>query len=232
MCVNYTPTRHEKLDHFKLTDESVDNWKDETWQDYPAPIFRHDSTGNRQLLVAAYGMVPKTKMPIGVKRFSTMNARAETIGQLRTFAKPWREGKLCLVPMQNFFEPCYESGNAERWRISLAEEPDFAVAGLYNEWDEVEGQKSFSFTQITINADDHPLMRRFHKPGDEKRSLVVVHKNDYDDWLSCKNPEFARTFLQLYPAELMRAEPVPKKIKKLDLKSDSQQESLFNTPHD
>jgi len=113
-----------------------------------------------------------------------------------------------------FFEPCYETGKAERWKIGLNQSqdqaPDFAVAGLYKEWEEANGGTSYSFTQITINADHHPLMKRFHKPGDEKRSLVIVHKNDYDDWLSCKNPELARSFLQLYPAELMHAEAVTK----------------------
>jgi len=210
MCVNYTPTRPEKIEYYNATSKDLDDWKKETWQDYAAPIIRHSTGGNREALLAIYSMVPKTKMPPGVKRFSTMNARAETISELRTYAKPWREGMLCLVPMQNFFEPCYESGKAERWRIGLTEETDFAVAGLYKEWDEGEGKKSYSFTQITINADDHPLMKRFHKPSDEKRSLVVVQRNDYDDWLSCKNPEFARAFLQPYPAELMCAEPVVK----------------------
>jgi hypothetical protein len=32
----------------------------------------------------------------------------------------------------------------------------------------------------------------------------------YDDWLACKNPELAKTFLQRYPAELMHGEPAPK----------------------
>ena len=27
---------------------------------------------------------------------------------------------------------------------------------------------------LTINADAHPLMRQFHRPGEEKRSLVAI----------------------------------------------------------
>ena len=34
---------------------------------------------------------------------------------------------------------------------------------------------------ITINADEHALMRRMHKPGDEKRSLVIL-PHDEVDW--------------------------------------------------
>ena len=41
----------------------------------------------------------------------------------------------------------------------------------------------------------HPLLRRMHKPGEEKRSLVIVSPDDYDTWLECKDPELARTYL-------------------------------------
>ncbi|MFZ6686371.1 SOS response-associated peptidase [Undibacterium sp. SXout11W] len=220
MCVNYTPTRKEQLAHFNVSGQHLDDYKLETWQDYSAPIIRHHC-GKPEVLLAAYSMIPKSKMPPDVKRFSTMNARAETIGQLRSYAKPWRESKLCLVPMQHFYEPCYESGKAERWEIGLKHEDDFAVAALYREWPEENGAVSYSFTQITINADEHTLMKRMHRPGDEKRSLVIVPRSDYDEWLSCTDPEFARTLLQLYPAELMQAHPV-QRIKK------SESASLFD----
>lgn len=146
-----------------------------------------------------------------------MNARSETIGELRTYSHPWKEGNLCLVPMEHFCEPCYETGKAVNWNIGLIDDPDFAVPGLYKEWQEDDGSVSYSFTQITINADEHPVMKRFHKSGEEKRSLVILRPEDYDDWLSCKNPEFARTFLMPCPPEIMRAEAatLPPRAKKL-----------------
>ena len=49
----------------------------------------------------------------------------------------------------------------------------FAVDGIWRAWQEEQGY-TFSFSQITINADTHPLLRRMHKLGDEKRSLVIV----------------------------------------------------------
>jgi putative SOS response-associated peptidase YedK len=57
-------------------------------------------------------------------------------------------------------------------------------------------------------------MRRFHKPGDEKRSVVIIPEDQYDDWLGCKDPELARTFLQLYPADLMNAYAAPRPSQK------------------
>ena len=251
MCVNYTPTRKELLPSQFNAELKIDiDWKPETWQDYLAPFIRHNQHGEREALVGAYSMIPKQRIAAGVKRFSTMNARAETVGQLRSYAKPWREGQLCLVPMQHFFEPNYESGKAERWRIGLNDASDFAVAGLYREWrdpqsggsqmndlqegsvvDENGNLSSFSFTQLTINADEHGLMRRFHQPGDEKRSLVILHQDDYDAWLACRNPEQARAYLQLFPAERMWAEPQPSKPrlskkKTLEPKNESPVDSL------
>ncbi len=44
------------------------------------------------------------------------------------------------------------------------------------------------------------------------RSLVIVPATDCDEWLGCKAPESARTYLQPYPAKLMVGEPAPKVV--------------------
>ena len=108
--------------------------------------------------------------------------------------------------MTEFFEPNWESGKHEPWAIGMADGSPFAVAGLWKAWAEEDGSESYSFTQLTINADNHPVMKRFHKPG-EKRSLVIVEEDEYDDWLACRDLEAARSFLRLFPAEGMRAMP-------------------------
>jgi putative SOS response-associated peptidase YedK len=137
-----------------------------------------------------------------VRPFDTMNARAETVGQLRSFSGAWKRNQLCLVPMTAFYEPSYENGSAVRWGIGMADKAMFAVAGLWREW-ETEAGLEYSFTQLTINADEHELMRRFHKPGDEKRALVIVPQNEWDDWLNCTDTEYARSFLRHFPATNM-----------------------------
>lgn len=37
---------------------------------------------------------------------------------------------------------------------------------------------------LTVNADEHPVMKQFHKPGDEKRTPVVIAPALHDAWLS------------------------------------------------
>ncbi len=46
-----------------------------------------------------------------------------------------------------------------------------------------------------------------HKPGDEKRSVVILRPADYDEWLHTKNIEAARSLLQLYSANEMAVQP-------------------------
>ncbi|OHX10467.1 hypothetical protein BI347_22075 [Chromobacterium sphagni] len=199
MCVNFiSASRRQLLEHFGM-DAGDWQWPDQAWQDYQAPILtRHG------LRLASYGFIPKRHQPLGV-RLSTMNARAETIGELRSYREAWQRGQLCLVPMQAFFEPCYESGRAVRTRIGLADGAPFAVAGLWRKWREADGSISVAFTQITINADHHALMGRMHKPGDEKRTLVIISPPQYDAWLNCRNPEMARAFLTAWPVAGMAA---------------------------
>lgn len=54
------------------------------------------------------------------------------------------------------------------------------IAGLWSSWRNPAGDVTFSYTMQTIKADQHPFMRQFHKPDDEKRSVVILHEQDYD----------------------------------------------------
>jgi putative SOS response-associated peptidase YedK len=62
-------------------------------------------------------------------------------------------------------------------------------------------------TMITVNADGHPIMSRMHKPADEKRSVVILRPDDWEEWLTTSNVEAARAMLQLCAADDMVAEP-------------------------
>ncbi|WP_321941622.1 SOS response-associated peptidase [Paraburkholderia tropica] len=214
MCTNYAAARRNHLlRHFGV--EPPDSpWRDEIYKDYPAPIIRRAADA-RCASIASFGIVPRKHIPAGVRVFDTMNARAETVGEKRSFSSAWKKLQLCLIPCESFYEPDYETGKAVRWRIGTKEGEPFSIAGLWREWSE-EGGKVLSFTMLTLNADDHPLMRRFHKPGAEKRSVVIVRPGDYDDWLESRSTDEARSFLKLYPADAMCAEsfPVPRKIDK------------------
>lgn len=226
MCTNFQPSSLQKVvESFCAKVSPEAEWPTDVYQDYLAPIIRAID-GERVASLATFGMVPKTHMQPGV-RISTLNARAETIAQKPSFSAAWKAGQTCLIPMQWFYEPNWETSVHERWRIGLRDWADFAVAGLWREWRAKDGSKSLAFTLITINADEHALMKRFHRADDEKRALVIVAPDEYDDWLNCRDMELARSFLRLYPSEMMQAEASPREKKKAKEKPDDPQGALF-----
>ncbi|MDC7717770.1 SOS response-associated peptidase family protein [Vogesella sp. DC21W] len=208
MCVNYLPaTRRQLREHFAVTPPETE-WPDECWQDYAAPILLPGSNGQLQAYAANYGFVPRRHQREGI-RLATLNARDDSVALRPTWRDAWQRSQLCLVPMLAFFEPCYETGRAVRHRIALADGQPFAVAGLWRRWQEADGSSSLAFAQLTINADEHPLLRRMHLPGDEKRSLVLVPRSQYGRWLGCRQPATATRLLLPYPAGLMASCPAP-----------------------
>ncbi|MFC4484305.1 SOS response-associated peptidase [Cupriavidus campinensis] len=147
------------------------------------------------------------KFPPGVRKYDTSNARSETVGEKRSFSGAWKASQLCLVPATAIYEPNYEAGpKAVNYRIWLSTAPAFGIAGLWRTWQD----GSLSFTLLTVNSDRHALMNRMHKPGDEKRSVVIVAPGEWDAWLNCRKPEEARSFLRLFPAEQMTAAAAPR----------------------
>ncbi len=106
--------------------------------------------------------------------------------------------------MQSFFEHDWRSGKAVSTRITLANDEPMGVAGLWAKWRSSTGETVHSFTMLTTNADAHPLMRNFHKPQDEKRMIVIVPPERYDEWLQvCVG--ISEEFLKACSTELMRA---------------------------
>jgi hypothetical protein len=64
-----------------------------------------------------------------------------------------------------------------------------------------------------MNADQHPLMRRMHKPdpafgpdAQDKRSVVALELADVDRWLTGSSAE-ARGLIRLTPVETFVAGP-------------------------
>jgi hypothetical protein len=60
-----------------------------------------------------------------------------------------------------------------------------------------------------VNADEHPVMRQFHKPGDEKRTPVIIAPDLHDAWLGADSAKAAEMMTWSYMPAL-RAEPAPR----------------------
>lgn len=149
MCTSYESNNPaERFDAFSMFPVPDFDYRHEIYKDYAAPVFRRIE-GGWSTDAATFGMVPRKRIPPHIKVFDTMNARAETIGEKRSFSGAWNRLQLCLIPCQTFFEPNYETGKAVRWRIRVAGNAPTAVAGLWRAWEEPDGAASLSFTMLT-----------------------------------------------------------------------------------
>jgi putative SOS response-associated peptidase YedK len=199
MCTNYEPSKEVDFEAFSQFPLPDFNYPAETYKDYVAPIL-HINGGEHLTSPATFGLVPLRKMPPGAKGFDTMNARSETIGQKHSFSGAWNRLQLCLIPCCSFFETSCRTGNIGRWRIGLRSGAPLAIAGLWRSWEDREWP-SLSFTMLTVNAENHPLMRRFHKPGVGTRSVVILRPEEYESWLNCRSTDEARAILNPFPAD-------------------------------
>ena len=69
-------------------------------------------------------------------------------------------------------------------------------------------------TMLTINADNHSFMSQFHKPEDEKRSIVVFEPEHRQDWLNMHNEDAFKLLLQMGDGYIAEQRPKPKKTGK------------------
>jgi putative SOS response-associated peptidase YedK len=87
------------------------------------------------------------------------------------------------------------------------------IAGLWASKRLESGEEVLSFTMLTVNADDHELFKHFHKPGDERRMVVILHEHQYDEWLKAPAAK-SMEFMRQYPAHLLFSTPDPDRGKK------------------
>ncbi|GGY24867.1 SOS response-associated peptidase [Paludibacterium paludis] len=210
MCINFlTPDPRRLAEHFDVDTETFD-WPAEVWQDGLAPIIV-GSRGGARVILASFGLIPRRHLP-AKSAWTTMNARSETLDARPAYRAHWLAGRRCLVPMQGFYEPCYESGKAVRWRVGRADGALFAAAGVWRPWKEDNGAVSHAFTLITVNADHHPLLNRLHRPGDEKRSLAIIGDADRGAWLGDGPPAEVKRLWFLPPADQLVTGPAPARV--------------------
>ena len=169
------------------------------------------------LVIGQWGLIPWFAKSSKLT-YSTNNARAEEVAQKASFKQSWNEGRRCIIPAWSFDEPCWETGKNVWWRFRRVDGKPWGLAGLWNTWiDRATGEIVESYTMLTINADDHPVMSRMHKPDpklppdqQDKRSVVSIDFTSVDAWLQGTKGD-AQLLLKAPPAEDISAEPITAK---------------------
>jgi len=129
MCANYRPASPSLLaNYFAVAPPSLE-YQPESWPGYQAPIIRADGHGGRDCQLARFGLIPYWARDAAISK-KTYNARSETVAERPSFRHAWRRGQYCLVPMEAFYWPNWESVKAVRWLIELISGRCFAVAAL------------------------------------------------------------------------------------------------------
>ena len=155
---------------------------------------------------AVFGLIPQWAKDAKICR-STYNARSETVADKPSFKAAWARHQHCIVPAEAITEPDYTSGRAVPTRIACADGLPMGIAGLWSTWSGGEGEPIHSFTMLTINAQDHAVMKRFHKPEDEKRMVVILPRGSWKSWLLSRREiatsDHRLAYLRGYPANRM-----------------------------
>lgn len=211
MCSHFESVRDRQTlnRHFRL-DTIPEGGKWDMWPGYLGPFVRRhehadvgdDAVPEREALLGSFGLIPHWATDTNIAR-QTYNARTETVAAKPSFRDAWHKAQHCIIPADAIYEPDWRSGKAIPTRISRVDGEPMGIAGLWSWWKTPKGEVLHSFTMLTINADQHPLMNQFHKPTDEKRMVVILPEHRYDDWLRAPAGGCA-DFLRAFPAELLQ----------------------------
>ena len=197
MCVQYLTTTNIAWvkTHFDL-DLPVSTTHD-VFPTYPGSIvLKSHNTQRTAIGPARFGLIPSWAKNEDFGR-KTYNARSETVSEKPSYKHAWSKRHYALALADAFYEPCYESGKAVRTKIQQVNHEPMAIASIWDTWTEPEtGELIVSFSMLTIDAGKHPLMNRCHKPEDEKRTVVPLRPELFNDWLNA-TPDTAQSLLNL-----------------------------------
>jgi putative SOS response-associated peptidase YedK len=207
MCSHYESVKDQSRlkSHFKL-DVVPDGGKFDLWPGYMGQFIRKQKEAESdsiELLIGSFGLIPHWAPDTKIAR-NTFNARSETVAEKPSFRDSWKSGRRCIIPADAIFEPDWRSGKAIAAKISRADGNPIGIAGIWSVWKSPKDELIHSYSMLTINADTHQIMNQFHKPTDEKRMVVILHDEQYSDWLNVPTNECVN-FLNQYPAELLTA---------------------------
>ena len=155
-----------------------------------------------QLQFFRWGLIPfwSKELP---RSMPLINARAEGIETKPAFRQVFKT-KRCLVPADGFYEWVRQVKKIPM-RFTLFDDSLFAMAGLWDTWQNEKGQTINSFTIIT--AEPNELMAPIHN-----RMPVILDKNGSEAWLKTTNKNSLKNLLKPYPSEKMKAYRVSEKV--------------------
>ena len=119
----------------------------------PLPVVRYDRTaGERSVDRLRWGLIPHWARDINVG-FANINAKAEGIENRRAFRDAF-ERRLCIVPVDNFYEWKKTTTGKQPYAVALADRGLMALAGLWENWRSPADEWVRSFAIITTRPNE------------------------------------------------------------------------------
>jgi putative SOS response-associated peptidase YedK len=192
MCSNYEIPTRSALALLDVNEDQLNlELKSPVYPGYHAPIIMRDF----DLDYGKFGLLPAWAKDFKFSSY-TYNARTETVAEKPSFRHAWKYSKFCLVPVQEFYEPKYIDGKSHWYTIKRKDGQPFTVAAIYDDA-VIKDSKVRSFSMLTINSDNHPFMKQFHAPTDEKRSIIVIPEEYRKDWLNVDKENAHEYFFEM-----------------------------------
>jgi putative SOS response-associated peptidase YedK len=190
MCVQYLPTSNAAWVKSKFNLDLPSSQVVDIFPTQSSPLILQSHSSKRTAIgMARFGLLPVWAKDLSFGK-KTYNARVETVDKKPSYCKAWKKRQFGLVLADVFYEPHYQTGKALRQGICAENFEPLAIASIWDTWTDIDtGELITSFSLLTINADEHPLMNQFHKPEDEKRTIVPLRMELFNKWLSATTEE-------------------------------------------
>ena len=184
MCGRYQLTRksqHKLQTYYNIDSiQCLKNWERE--YNIPprtvAPIITQQDI-QRMFHLGFWSMLhPRSKNLNDATKYSTFNARIETVHQKSTFKEAVKKRR-CIIPAEGFFEWIGPKGRKHPLHIRKKNQSFLSMAGLFNLFipPDSNGQAIYTFTILTTKSSQ--WMARIHN-----RMPLILSDQQIDLWLS------------------------------------------------
>ncbi len=145
-----------------------------------------------------WGLVPGWAKDVSIGN-KLINARAETLSEKPSFRNAFSRRR-CLIPASGFYEWRQEGQHKQPYLFQLADQHAFTFAGLWEHWQDNQGNELYSCTIITTTP--NALLAQYHE-----RMPVILDESTRWQWLENRPQAELQQLLVPYAAEKM-AQPV------------------------
>jgi putative SOS response-associated peptidase YedK len=205
---------HEQLQGF--LDEMHHGWKLPAEDPSPrynlaptqnAPIIIADGDAGFEGLMARWDFVPWFhKGPLEAKKWSGINARAETITKSGAFREAVKKRR-CLVPNNGFIEWKREGKTKIPYWIKPTDTEVSFFAGIWDRWEGVHKDQPVSFISFAIiTCEPNSLVAPLHN-----RMPAILRPEDCQSWIF-EECDVALKAIGPYPAQVMSAQKLGTEI--------------------